>query len=133
MNSATGLQPVSFPDIVAGNKIEYRFFLVDGLGNYEPISGDVVNYTLKLALGDIVTRTTLTSQTTFTQQNETIEGVATSAWKCTLDCSVAAVLNDVLNLSSKENYMELQVTETATGIIVTYLQMKVNVRNRILA
>jgi len=133
VNSASRLVPVAFPDIVAGNKIQYRIFLADGNGTYEPISGDVTNFTLKLALGVIETRTTLTSTTTFTGPAETIDGVATAGWQATLDCSVPAVMDALALIASKELVIELQVTETATGLITTYLQMSVQVRNRILA
>lgn len=133
VTGATSLTPIAFPDIIAGNKIQFRFFLVDGFGGYESISGDVTLFTLKLALGDVATRTTLTSTTSFTSASETIDGVSTAAWQCTLDCTGAGVLADVVNLESKEKFIELQVTETATTLVNTYLQMKVQLRNRILS
>lgn len=134
VSSPTALIPVSFPDVVAGNKTQYRFFLADGFGNFEAFSGNVADYTLKLAIGDPVTRTSLKTTTSFTSSAETIEGISTAAWTATLDFSDAAVLAAVANKDSVEGYyMELQVTETASSQVVTYCQMKVLLRNRILS
>ena len=133
VNSATGLIPQAFPEVVATDKIQYRFFLVDGLGNYDPITGDVTNYTVRLALGETTTQTILTSTNVFTSAPETVDGVVTAAWEGVLDCTVAPVLAAVGQARAVEYYMEFEVKETAgAGTIITYFQVPVQLRNRIL-
>lgn len=131
VRGATSLLPQKFPAIVAGNKIAYRFFAVDGFGNYEIFTGDPA-YGLKLAIGDLQTRVTLVSQTAASQVNETIDGVATSAWEMILNTNVAAVLNYVAGQPSKSAWIELQITDPA-GNITTICQQAIEIRNRILA
>jgi hypothetical protein len=131
VNSPTKLQPVTFPSIVAGNKIKYRVFVVDGFGGFETYSGDNT-YTLKMSLGNVLSGTTLVSQNTWAREDETIEGIATSGWGAILDCSVAGVTGYVAGLLDREAHWEFQLTN-ATPEIFTLIQAPVVIHNKLIA
>lgn len=123
---------IPFPDIVAGNKIQYYLFLVDGDGSFESFSGDATNYSVKLALGASPGGTKFVEQASWVSQAETVGGIVTAAWKGSMDYTDADVLSHVSGLESREAWIELQITETAASLINTYILAPVTVRNRII-
>lgn len=129
--SASNPAPIPFPSVVAGNKVVYEVFLVDGAGNYETFSGDA-SYTVKLAIGDPASRNSLASVTggSWASFSAAIAGVAVSGWRATLDLSGQAVKDYVFNLRSRVVSWELQITAPG-GSITTYAQQDVEILNSI--
>jgi len=125
----TNLTPVPFPAIVAGNILRFQFLLVDGFGAYDPDTGDPGS-TVTLALGNVETQTVLTSETTFTSETVTIDGVTTTAWEVVLDCSGAGVTDYVSGQRSKTAFIEFEVVN-ADGDVNTRMQAAVDVLNRV--
>lgn len=132
VTSAEVPDEIVFPSIAAGNKTKYRIFLIDGTGSYETFTGDNT-YTLKMTFGVVETGSALATQNTWTSENTTVNGVATSCWTATLDASVTAVINYVSGVRDKKAVMEIQLTSPAGAEIKTILQADVSILNRLIA
>lgn len=114
--------PLQLPEVlelVYGDQLVLNIYLVDGIGDYDSISG-LTGYTLKVGVG-APGGTVAAFQDSWTQ--------ITSGWTGTLDLNTAGIqtlLNSAVSVSS---YLEVEITDSL-GKVRTYGQAKVTLRNQ---